>query len=999
MAYNIIDDYKNNKIKKFEDKTRAVINQMTNERKDLVKQFWQTNNSDEAKKIINNPLVSTGDFFNDNERINLTNNSIRNYDTYINKTDLIADKIHNTGLSDRDVSMMKNSTLFNSQMNNYSAALHNSDFSAGHMAVQDLIKSNYGNLAYEALRNENFRNAYDFSNNSNFSEINLYKNGTTSSYLDNNYNYNNNYNKNNNLFNLNSSFSSINSYQPSIYNKLSNINIENFHAKSELDRISYNNKLQYQKELAEEEKADIRRTESMASLSYLTRYNPLNMMGNDTDLRSGFKSTVNAANYGLKVAKDAITTAQTRRIMSNQGDFTILNRELSAYGISSIDLLPTISSSEFKYNMDMMAKEMGYSSIIWNTKSLQNGVAYGLLPGNNNGKTRKVELNLDRITMNPTGFTETTAKNYFKAFADTHYAKQQNAIANTKRINQLIDNVSKYKRMDLKRMNSAEIMKQLKLLNSGKGRSKFEAFALTEHEKKIVAMIAATKKIDETVLSSQAAHKGSKSFYKRNAKKMVQGTELAEGYTQTVKGVKLMKKVTSAPTNAYQKHHTKHKRTLERQMNSKNSRRAGKAKENFEKLYGKNGSYTLKQKKRQERKENSIKNKIRNRKTSMKASAKMNTHKILAPIKVRANNSKLARMTRNFKKHLISAFKSLAKAMISLVTSVVINVLPIFLVVFLLIGIFASFTQSCTTMKVDDPTEAQLDDSQKKIFNTLNNNHNLNYGQIAGIMANMSHDSQNSPFGGTDNTFGLGSWNADDLDTIIDYCESKGWGNPMDFENADKAYEAQMNYFFEKNFPNFNSSAADSKDGAKQAAEDYYHTFINQNDDGTLNDRKTEAEKIYDQIMTWTGGTNQDSPSVDGNGVKRLNGTFIWPTDSDRITSNWLDTEDRNKPHQGIDIGAVNPGVKGDSIYSVYDGKVILAANSKSTGNWIMVQHESVGYTSVYMHLDEILVSVGQEVKQGDIIGKMGTTGQSTGVHLHFAIKKNGVYVNPWNAE
>ncbi len=123
-------------------------------------------------------------------------------------------------------------------------------------------------------------------------------------------------------------------------------------------------------------------------------------------------------------------------------------------------------------------------------------------------------------------------------------------------------------------------------------------------------------------------------------------------------------------------------------------------------------------------------------------------------------------------------------------------------------------------------------------------------------------------------------------------------------------------------------------------------------------------------------------------------GMFKWPTTSTRITSPYGDTEDRSSAHQGVDIGAVSPGVAGDAIYAAYDGTVSWAYYSSSAGNWIGINHGD-GVISVYMHCSKILVTEGQKVKKGDTIALMGQTGNAYGVHLHFAVRVNGSYVNP----
>lgn len=123
--------------------------------------------------------------------------------------------------------------------------------------------------------------------------------------------------------------------------------------------------------------------------------------------------------------------------------------------------------------------------------------------------------------------------------------------------------------------------------------------------------------------------------------------------------------------------------------------------------------------------------------------------------------------------------------------------------------------------------------------------------------------------------------------------------------------------------------------------------------------------------------------------------SFIWPSpSSSRITSSFGDrespTEGASSNHQGIDIGAST----GAGIVAAASGTVTISTYSYSAGNYIMIHHGGGVYT-VYMHCSELLVSAGQEVSQGQLIAKVGSTGYSTGPHLHFGIRVNGSYVNP----
>lgn len=124
-------------------------------------------------------------------------------------------------------------------------------------------------------------------------------------------------------------------------------------------------------------------------------------------------------------------------------------------------------------------------------------------------------------------------------------------------------------------------------------------------------------------------------------------------------------------------------------------------------------------------------------------------------------------------------------------------------------------------------------------------------------------------------------------------------------------------------------------------------------------------------------------------------GQFLFPLDFYyRVTSEYgwrihpiYGTE---KYHSGIDFGAPT----GQPIKAAYKGEVVISEYSSSAGNYIMINHGN-GLATVYMHCSKLNVSVGQMVEKGDIIGLVGSTGNSTGPHLHFSVRLNGEYVDP----
>jgi LysM repeat protein len=119
-------------------------------------------------------------------------------------------------------------------------------------------------------------------------------------------------------------------------------------------------------------------------------------------------------------------------------------------------------------------------------------------------------------------------------------------------------------------------------------------------------------------------------------------------------------------------------------------------------------------------------------------------------------------------------------------------------------------------------------------------------------------------------------------------------------------------------------------------------------------------------------------------------GTFIWPANKHYL-SGFDYTPSAN--HWGIDIA----GNDGEGVYATDAGVVVYAGwNNYGYGNMIMIDHGN-NFQSLYGHLSAINVGCGQSVGQGDVIGAIGSTGRSTGSHLHFEIRAISSWVNPWD--
>lgn len=139
------------------------------------------------------------------------------------------------------------------------------------------------------------------------------------------------------------------------------------------------------------------------------------------------------------------------------------------------------------------------------------------------------------------------------------------------------------------------------------------------------------------------------------------------------------------------------------------------------------------------------------------------------------------------------------------------------------------------------------------------------------------------------------------------------------------------------------------------------------------------------------------SSSSSSNSNASSGGAFVWPVPSSSIVTS--DYGYRNHPssgrysfHSGIDIGAPT----GAQILAASGGTVTSAGWNSSMGNYVMISHGN-GLITVYMHASVLSVSTGQSVSAGQQIALVGSTGDSTGPHLHFSVRLNGAYVSPWN--
>ena len=167
------------------------------------------------------------------------------------------------------------------------------------------------------------------------------------------------------------------------------------------------------------------------------------------------------------------------------------------------------------------------------------------------------------------------------------------------------------------------------------------------------------------------------------------------------------------------------------------------------------------------------------------------------------------------------------------------------------------------------------------------------------------------------------------------------------------------------------------------------------NDIKNLQARLKRLEREEDELIKKSNELANEIKGLQGSSSKYSEGKMLWPLPSSRRITSPFGTRihpifKTKKTHHGVDIA----GNMGSPILAAKDGKVIIAGWQGGYGNAIIIDHGG-GITSVYAHCSKLIARVGQNVKKGEVIAKVGSTGYSTGPHLHFEVRKNGVVVNP----
>ncbi len=155
------------------------------------------------------------------------------------------------------------------------------------------------------------------------------------------------------------------------------------------------------------------------------------------------------------------------------------------------------------------------------------------------------------------------------------------------------------------------------------------------------------------------------------------------------------------------------------------------------------------------------------------------------------------------------------------------------------------------------------------------------------------------------------------------------------------------------------------------------------------------VQKYEAAIKAQSAQIEQDILKLQRTDVDYAGGVMLWPAPSSQRITSFFGPREEPVAGAGTNHGAIDIGAKsGAAIVAANDGVVIFAGWHYSYGNYVIVDHGG-GIATLYAHSSKLLVSKGQSVTRGQTIALVGSTGYSTGPHLHFEVRVNGVRVNP----
>ncbi|PJZ70004.1 hypothetical protein CH373_12780 [Leptospira perolatii] len=160
-------------------------------------------------------------------------------------------------------------------------------------------------------------------------------------------------------------------------------------------------------------------------------------------------------------------------------------------------------------------------------------------------------------------------------------------------------------------------------------------------------------------------------------------------------------------------------------------------------------------------------------------------------------------------------------------------------------------------------------------------------------------------------------------------------------------------------------------------------------------DSKYTSEKLTEEVKEFIRRCSEAKANAfESKTDLQVASDFEYPVPKPKLNSPFykrrIYNRQKGKPHGGVDF----KGKSGDPIFAINDGTVILAMPTYYEGNFTVIDHGMEIY-SLYMHQSELLVKTGDRIKKGDLIGKIGSTGMSTGPHLHLGLRVQGIMLDP----
>ena len=157
---------------------------------------------------------------------------------------------------------------------------------------------------------------------------------------------------------------------------------------------------------------------------------------------------------------------------------------------------------------------------------------------------------------------------------------------------------------------------------------------------------------------------------------------------------------------------------------------------------------------------------------------------------------------------------------------------------------------------------------------------------------------------------------------------------------------------------------------------------------------EAEAERITEELKNYYEQNGGAGGGVDDSSTQAVLDGLIWPSNARYITDKFgyrdSPTAGASTDHKGVDIGAPYYS----AVFAAQSGTVIQAGWNGGYGYCVTIAHPQ-GVATLYAHLDDYFVSVGQSVSRGQVIAECGSTGISTGPHIHYEVRVNGVQIDP----